>query len=52
MIKQLAWNTFIKTGNIDTFLEFTQLKEMEEQMSGEKNGNNQDKRDYITRKQF
>lgn len=48
MIKQLAWNTFLKTGNIDTFLEFTQLKEMEERILGEKNGDNQDKGHYNT----
>ena len=26
MFKQIAWNTFKKTGNINTFMEFKQLK--------------------------
>ncbi len=46
MIKQMAWNTFKQTGNIDTFLEFVQVKNIEEKIIGEANGNNQDKRDY------
>ncbi len=29
MIKQIAWNTFKNTGNIDTFLELLQLENME-----------------------
>lgn len=29
MIKQMAWNTFKNTGNIDTFLELLQLENME-----------------------
>ena len=27
MFKQIAWNTFKKTGNINTFMEFKQLIE-------------------------
>ena len=50
MIKKMAWNTFKNTGNIDTFLEFMQVKDIEEQITGEINGNNQDKRDYNIRK--
>ena len=39
MIKQIAWNTFKNTGNIDTFLEITKMKEIEENMLlGENNG--------------
>ena len=30
MIKQLAWNTFKNTGNIDTFLELKQIIDVEE----------------------
>jgi len=30
MIKQLAWNTFKNTGNIDTFLELKQVIDIEE----------------------
>ena len=29
MIKNIAWNVFKNTGNIDTFLEFKQIKDME-----------------------
>ena len=29
MIKQIAWNTFKNTGNIDTFLEFKQVEDIE-----------------------
>ena len=35
MIKQMAWNTFKNTGNIDTFLEFRQVKDIEENMKEE-----------------
>ena len=30
MIKQIAWNTFKNTGNINTFLELKQLQELEQ----------------------
>ena len=33
MIKQLAWNTFKNTGNINTFMEFIQFKNMEESLN-------------------
>ena len=29
MIKKIAWNTFKNTGNIDTFLEFKQIRDFE-----------------------
>lgn len=29
MIKRIAWNTFKNTGNIDTFLEFKQIRDFE-----------------------
>ena len=29
MIKNIAWNMFKNTGNIDTFLEFQQIKDIE-----------------------
>ena len=32
MIKKIAWNTFKKTGNIDTFLELKQIENIEEKM--------------------
>ena len=30
MIKQIAWNTFKKTGNINTFLELKQVSDIEQ----------------------
>lgn len=35
MIKQMAWNTFKNTGNIDTFLELKQVTDIEENMKAE-----------------
>jgi hypothetical protein len=32
MIKELAWDTFKKTGNINTFLELKQIQEAEKQI--------------------
>ena len=29
MIKKMAWNTFKKTGNINTFLEYKQIENVE-----------------------
>jgi len=29
MIKKIAWDTFKKTGNIDTFMEFKQIQNIE-----------------------
>lgn len=40
MIKQMAWNTFKNTGNIDTFVELMQVKQLEEDIKAEQNGNN------------
>ena len=37
MIKQIAWNTFKNTGNIDTFLELKQVTEIEQNIKAEKN---------------
>lgn len=31
MIKDLAWNTFKKTGNVNTFLELKQIENMQSQ---------------------
>ncbi len=36
MIKQIAWNTFKNTGNIDTFLELKQIIDVEENIKAEK----------------
>ena len=42
MIKKMAWNTFKNTGNVDTFLEYKQLKDIEKQMDQKvkQNGDN------------
>ena len=37
MIKEIAWNTFKNTGNIDTFLELKQVINIEENMKAENN---------------
>lgn len=37
MIKEIAWNTFKNTGNIDTFLELKQVIDIEENMKAEDN---------------
>ncbi len=44
MIKKLAWNTFKNTGDINTFLEFMEIKNLENNLNlnGEINGNNKD----------
>ena len=34
MIKQLAWNTFKNTGNINTFMEFMAIKNIENNLNG------------------
>ena len=41
MLKDMAWNTFKNTGNIDAFLEFRKIREIEQNL-GELDGNNQD----------
>lgn len=35
MIKQIAWNTFKKTGDINTFLELKQVNDIEEKIKAE-----------------
>ena len=47
MIKNIAWNTFKNTGNLDTFLELKQIQELQEniqkqilqEQKAEQNGN-------------
>ena len=36
MIKQMAWNTFKNTGNIDTFMELIQLESVEKELNKDK----------------
>ena len=40
MIKQIAWNTFKNTGDINTYMEFKQVENIEENMEVEKYENN------------
>ena len=39
MLKDLAWNTFKKTGDIKIFLEYKKIRNIEKNI-GESNGNN------------
>lgn len=41
MLKDLAWNTFKKTGDINAFLEYRRILYIEEN-TGEIDGNNKD----------
>lgn len=50
MIKQIAWNTFKNTGDINTFLELVEVKNMEKNIDEEENGNIQNKWDNNCRK--
>ncbi|MCI8700215.1 MAG: hypothetical protein HFJ47_02605 [Clostridia bacterium] len=44
MIKKIAWDTFKNTGNIDTFLEFKQIKDIENKIQKvEQDGDNKNK---------
>ena len=58
MIKQMAWNTFKNTGDINTFLELKEVHNIEKQnienvvMKAEQYGNIEDKRDNNIGKQY
>lgn len=52
MIKNIAWNTFKKTGNIDTFLELIQVENIEKNMKVGTNEYNQNKGNSNSREQF
>lgn len=43
MIKKIAWNTFKNTGNINTYLEFSKLKNMEESLNIDSNETDESK---------
>lgn len=45
MIKQMAWNTFKNTGNINTFVELMQVEEVENKIKAEQYGNNKNQGD-------
>lgn len=46
-MKDLAWNTFKQTGNIDTFMEFIKVQNM--QIKDEQYGNYQNKGNHSYR---
>ncbi len=52
MIKQIAWNTFKNTGDINTFLELIEVENIQKNMvdGEENNGNVQNKWNNNTRK--
>lgn len=50
MLKQIAWNTFKQTGDINTYLELVEVKNIEKNLSGEENGNDKNKWDNTSRK--
>ena len=50
MIRKIAWDTFKKTGNIDTFLELKQLMNIEENIKAENNEIIKSKRNSNSRK--
>ena len=50
VIKKMAWNTFEKTGNIMSYLEYNKIKNIEENLRNIENGANKSKRDNNIRK--
>lgn len=50
MIEKMAWNTFKKTGDINTFLELKQVENVEKDINGEIYGNNKNKGNSINGK--
>lgn len=58
MIKQMAWNTFKNTGNINTYLEWVEVKNLEENIensvveASKTNGDIEVKRNSNSRTQY
>ncbi len=56
MIKQLAWNMFKSTGNIDTFMELKQIENIEKNIKSiqkvELDGNNKNEGNNYSGKQY
>lgn len=48
MIKNIAWNMFKNTGNIDAFLEFKQIKDIEDNNMFNENIKNLQKNNIIS----
>lgn len=51
MIEKMAWNTFKKTGNINTFLELKEVENLEKNINGEIDGNNKYQRNSVNGEQ-
>lgn len=51
MLKQLAWNTFKNTGDINTYIEFSKVMDVEKQLEVEHKayGNNENERNNNSR---
>lgn len=45
MIKQIAWNTFKNTGDINTFMELSKVIDIERNIKAEQYGNSKNERD-------
>ena len=52
MLKQMAWNTFKNTGNINTFMELIEIENTKKNMEGNQYRNIENKRDNNSRKQY
>ena len=54
MIKQMAWNTFKNTGDINTFLELVEVENLEKNMieAEKQNGNIKSKGNSNSREQY
>ena len=52
IIKELAWNAFKNTGDINVYLEFCRLKNMEESLKIDIDETNKSEWDNNCRKQF
>ena len=52
MLKQMAWNTFKNTGNINTFMELIEIENTKKNMEGNQYGNIENKRNNNSRKQY
>ncbi len=53
MIKQIAWNTFKKTGDINTFLELIEVQNIEKDINkAEQYGNIQNQRNNYSGTQY
>lgn len=50
MLKHIAWNTFKQTGDINTYLEFREVKNIEENMKVIMDETNKSKWNYNSRK--